>query len=255
MSGFKEIPIRRIDDTVELDNLVDEVLVSIRTSDGDLMANLLATPTDLEELAKGHVLSESLGYLESILVEGNDIILTGKFRERNVISSSTASCGACSTQDASSIFSVDTNPPVVNSSWDVICVGMERMRSEQKLFAKTGGSHAAALISENEFIIREDIGRHNAVDKVIGAAQDHSRYALLLSSRGGVELVAKACRVGIGLVVCQGAVSAAAAELARGTGMTLVAFCRDGKGVIIGDNSRINQQSLSSSASSPAYGG
>ena len=239
MSGVRKVPINRNLSVAEMDDMADEVLIRIITTDNKLLANMLATPMDLEDLVRGHVLSEGLGVIESVKIKGHEIVIEGEFRERKLLSTSSPSCGACSSEDASQIFAVDENPRHIAFTWDKIHAGMERMRSEQVLFNKTGGTHAAALLSEQDFVLKEDVGRHNAVDKVVGATDNHSNYALLLSSRGGVELIAKACRVGIGLVACQGAASSAAADFVRSSGMTLIAFCRDGEGVVIGDNSRI----------------
>ena len=91
--------------------------------------------------------------------------------------------------------------------------------------------------------MKEDIGRHNTVDKVVGAAimmnQNPSEYVLVLSGRMGWELVAKAARVGIEIVVSVGAISSAAADLGRACGMTLIGFARENTGVVIGDTNRI----------------
>ena len=239
MSGSRKIPIIRSNSAAEMDELADEVPVIIRSLEGDVLANMLATPFQLDDLARGHIISEELGKIENLEIEDYTVIVEGNFRERSIVSTSTASCGACSTEDIANIMEVENFPSHGVFEWSKIHAAMNKMRSMQKLFKKTGGTHAAALYSDDFFILREDIGRHNALDKVIGATSDYSDKALLLSSRGGVELIAKACRIGIGLVACQGAISAAAADLARSTGMTLIAFCRAGEGVIIGDNSRI----------------
>jgi len=112
----------------------------------------------------------------------------------------------------------------------------EAMNASQPLFRKTGGAHAAAIAPlpfeehAREIVVREDIGRHNALDKTVGAACGAGlpldRCLLFLSSRLSVEMVAKAARVGIGDVAGIGAASATAVLLARKLGMFLAGFAR-----------------------------
>ena len=133
-----------------------------------------------------------------------------------------------------------TNKATISGKFDKI---MNNMLENQIVFKNTGGVHAAAILSEEGEIryLREDVGRHNAMDKAIGACirDGNSPGIICLTSRIGWELVAKAVRSNIGIIIAAGAISNAAEELARQSNVTLVGFANRNKPMIIGSTSRI----------------
>jgi FdhD protein len=154
---------------------------------------------------------------------------------RNVLT--TSACGVCG---RTTIEQVRTRSPYDLTSDDVrwdpsfICALPEALRRHQAVFDRTGGLHAAGLFrsgTEGPLAVREDVGRHNAVDKVIGwALREHGlplrHTALVVSGRASFELVQKAVVAGIPALVAVSAPSSLAVELASEVGLTLVGFAR-----------------------------
>jgi FdhD protein len=148
----------------------------------------------------------------------------------------TSSCGVCG---KSSIDAVRTVKSPVAAKEDMpVAAGVfydlpQKLRQQQEVFEATGGLHASALFDpEGNFkLLREDVGRHNALDKVIGAALEAGmlpldRYILLLSGRASFELIQKAAMAGIKIVAAVGAPSGLAAQLAAEFDITLIGFLR-----------------------------
>ena len=159
---------------------------------------------------------------------------------RNVTTSS--ACGVCG---AESIDAVRTRSRYrLTRDWSIdprlVLDAARALGPQQAVFSRTGGVHAAALVDleGNLLVVREDVGRHNAVDKVIGWALLADRLPLrdcflLVSSRAGFEITQKACLAGIPLVACVSAASSLAVDTAEEFGQTLVGFTRaadDGDG-------------------------
>jgi FdhD protein len=120
-----------------------------------------------------------------------------------------------------------------------------KLRALQRVYPETGACHGAGLFDEagEPLFVREDVGRHNAVDKVVGAALHGglptAGATIVLSGRAGFELVQKAAAAGIALVVAVGAPSSLAVQLARDTAITLVGFARDGHFNIYSQSGRL----------------
>lgn len=154
--------------------------------------------------------------------------------ERNFYT--TSSCGLCgkASLDAvrtASTWSVADDPLRVTPA--LLAALPERLREAQRVFDRTGGLHAAALFSADGelVVVREDVGRHNAVDKVIGHAVRNGMLPLresilMVSGRASFELVQKAVMAGIPALAAVSAPSSLAADLAEENGMTLVGFLR-----------------------------
>ncbi|HEY3429415.1 MAG TPA: formate dehydrogenase accessory sulfurtransferase FdhD, partial [Cyclobacteriaceae bacterium] len=147
----------------------------------------------------------------------------------------TSSCGVCG---KTSIDAVKVNCSTTSDSFQIkssiIHSLPEKLRKAQQVFEYTGGLHASALFDDtgNLILLREDVGRHNALDKIIGAMLFKkeiplSKYALLVSGRASFELIQKAAVAGISLFAAVGAPSSLAAQLAKDVDMTLLGFVRD----------------------------
>ncbi|MCA1830985.1 MAG: formate dehydrogenase accessory sulfurtransferase FdhD [Actinobacteria bacterium] len=149
----------------------------------------------------------------------------------------TSACGVCGKAALDAI--ATTNVPHIAAGPvvrpDVIAKLPDRLREDQRIFDKTGGLHAAGLASPegNLVEVREDVGRHNAVDKVIGAlymekALPASDRVLVVSGRASFEIMQKAAAAGIPIVAAVGAPSSLAVDVAKTFGMTLAGFVRGG---------------------------
>lgn len=148
----------------------------------------------------------------------------------------TGACGVCGSESLADILGRELPPlPAQTHAPNVkaMLTLPERLAEAQKVFARTGGLHGAAVADASGalLVVREDIGRHNAVDKVLGWSLMHrqSPTALVASSRASFEIVQKAAMAGVPVVVTVSAPSSLAIDLAQATGITLLAFARDGR--------------------------
>jgi FdhD protein len=162
------------------------------------------------------------------------------FQKLERFSYTSSSCGICGKASIEAI-QMQCSIPIDSTlkvSSDFIYQLPNIVEEKQIFFKHTGGSHVAALVrlnspnSGNLLLLREDIGRHNALDKVIGAALQQnllplSDSLLFMSSRASFELIQKAVMAGISLMVCVGAPSSLAIETAQAFGMTLIGFSKE----------------------------
>ncbi len=153
----------------------------------------------------------------------------------------TSSCGVCGKASLAAVRKMARGPSPSGGEGLRIAVTTihqmpGRLRGSQEIFEQTGGLHAAALfdVLGDLRLIREDVGRHNAVDKIVGAMWLEGRVPvkdriLFVSGRASFELAQKAVRAGIPILAAVGAPSSLAIELAEASGMTLIGFVRDGR--------------------------
>ncbi|MEU3462159.1 formate dehydrogenase accessory sulfurtransferase FdhD [Streptomyces sp. NPDC006733] len=238
------------------DTLVAEEPLEIRLN-GKALAITMRTPGDDFALAVGFLASEgvigradqiaNIVYCAGAVADGSNTYNIVDVRlaegvtvpditlERNVYT--TSSCGLCgkASLDAvrtNALWKITDTPPV-RVGTDLLAVLPDRLRAAQQVFERTGGLHAAALFTtDGELVdIREDVGRHNAVDKLVGRALQQdllplSDLVLLVSGRASFELAQKAVMAGIPVLAAVSAPSSLAVDLADEAGLTLVGFLR-----------------------------
>ncbi|MGH3621222.1 MAG: formate dehydrogenase accessory sulfurtransferase FdhD [Sciscionella sp.] len=237
------------------DSLAAEEPLELRV-DGQALAVTMRTPGNDVELAHGFLLSEGvIGHLEDVAVarycngvddEGRntynvlDVALAQGVTapragvERNFYT--TSSCGVCGKAALDAVRLQTRFSPAVDAcevSSEVLAGMPDTLRQGQRVFASTGGLHGAGLLTPDGrmLVVREDVGRHNAVDKVLGWALLADRVplsgcVLLVSGRASFELVQKAAMAGIPVLAAVSAPSSLAVDLAAEQGMTLVGFLR-----------------------------
>jgi FdhD protein len=235
------------------DALVAEEPLEIRIG-REAVAVTMRTPGNDFELAVGFLLTEGV-------VERGDQITEMRYcvedepQQYNILSvtiagdapgmaasgfrnfTTTSSCGLCgkaSIEDVRRRASFDVRADTVTVSSSVLQTLPGALRDAQRVFDRTGGLHAAGLFTAGGDLVclREDIGRHNAFDKVIGWAATKGRvpltgHVLLASGRASFELVQKSLLAGVPVMAAVSAPSSLAVQLAEDSGMTLVAFLRD----------------------------
>jgi FdhD protein len=224
----------------------------------------LRTPGDDEELVAGFLFSEGIISKREDLValrmpgekdaEKNLVRVTLDLSVRLASNSAArrfsagSACGVCGKASIAQLRRRGLRSPKASSLFDpeMLCQLPPILRETQAVFVRTGGLHAAALFTATGelLVLREDIGRHNAVDKAIGWALLSGRvplsdHIMLVSGRGGFEIVQKSIAAGIPLLASVSAPSSLAVQLAREMGLTLVGFLRGRRFVIYAGEERI----------------
>jgi len=244
------------------DYLAAEEPLEIRVG-GRSLAVTMRTPGHDEELGAGFLLTE--GVITSrdqiaaiqkpggtagpgcnlVNIELQSCMFDAERLQRNFYA--TSSCGICGKASIEAVRARGLRPLSGGFSCDpeVLCTLPEKLRANQQVFGRTGGLHAAALFdgSGELLAVREDVGRHNAVDKVVGWALLNesvplSTYVLMVSGRGGFEIVQKALVAGIPVVASVSAPSSLAVRLAKELNLTLVGFLRERRFVIYAGQER-----------------
>jgi FdhD protein len=238
----------------ERDQVAVEEPLEIRIN-GTPVAVTMRTPGHDEELALGFCLSEGLqpeaARLPADLAANTVEVDAAAFDPARLQRSfyTTSSCGVCG---KGALEAVAVEAPRVESelhvALDVVASLPDALRSEQGAFAVTGGLHATGLFTtDGELLcVREDVGRHNAMDKVIGWAFGAGRLpladaVLCVSGRLSFELVQKAAVAGCPVVVAVGAPSSLAVSLAEDRGITLCGFVRNGNANVYSEAWRIDR--------------
>jgi len=273
--------IRDIDDKVA-DDLVAieeplEIRIGFRGADGrdeKSVSITMRTPGNDEELAVGFLFTEGLlgSAAEVVEVWHRSPPVPGDADLRNVIRVdlvdeasidfarlerhfyTTSSCGVCGKASLEALNTQSRYSDVLlQSDFSIATADImnltQKLMSEQKVFGETGGLHASGLFdaSGNIHIVREDVGRHNAMDKLIGRlfldgglpATDHG---VLVSGRTSFELVQKVAMAGVPMLAAVGAPSSLAIDVAREFGITLIGFLRDGRFNVYSADQRIRTQ-------------
>lgn len=233
------------------DDCVAEEMPIAMLYNGVSFAVMMATPHDLEDFALGFSLSEGLVTAPTQLLQVDvQTLLEGMQLSMKVDAQAhgahlahqherllpgRSGCGICGTRELEQ--AIRHSPPVsagITVTRNALERALSQLQSQQPINAATGAVHAAAWANRDGSIVlvREDVGRHNALDKLIGAMHragiDPQNGMALVTSRASYEMVTKASSAGIALLAAISAPTALAIELARSAGITLIGFARPG---------------------------
>lgn len=247
--GYETMQVHRFHQDLyenEMDYIVQEYPVAL-IYNGISHAVMMATPSDLEVFAKGFSLSEgilqSLNELYSLDIRQNelgvevDMTISSRafmaLKEQRRMMVGRTGCGLCGIESLNQLY---TNLPAVStqvpSTWlNQIPNAIAQLKVRQKITALTGGAHAAAWVVKGQIVVLfEDVGRHNALDKLLGylAEQklDVAEGFVVMTSRASYELIRKCAQYNIGLLATISAPTSMAIDMAKQLNLTLASFCR-----------------------------
>ena len=260
--SLKQVSVLRVRDgeqTIANDVIAVEVPVALEYN-GISHVVMLASPADLENFALGFSLSEGIiqqaselyscevesteaGWLVHLEIAAERFMLL-KERRRNL--AGRTGCGLCGTESLEQVTRCTTAVSHRHQFTEAAIVnGMHAMQNLQPLQKQSGATHAAAWMTAQGqvVLVREDVGRHNALDKLIGVmAEDKCDFCtgvLLITSRASYEMVQKAAIMNVGVIAAISAPTSFAVELAEQTGVTLIGFMRDHSYVVYTHANRV----------------
>ena len=258
VSKYKDSKIQEVKDSVSIEEPLEMRLKFKKNGKWETqnISITMRTPGNDEDLIRGFLFNEriieNINQIESTEQKGDDV---GDYNLKNTIEATinnienldierlkrnfltNSSCGVCGKTSLDSIEilkkeKLDLSFPLIKQ--DIIMKSPYLLKNKQSEFAKTGGIHASALIDENGEVIatREDVGRHNALDKLIGHTiqnkiMNPKKQFIACSGRLNFELVQKALMANIGLMVGVGAPTSLAIDLAKRYNMTLLGFVKE----------------------------
>lgn len=239
--------------------LAGEMPVALEVN-GTAYATMMATPADLEDFATGFALAEGLvasvaeildlsvhevagGRIVRLQVEGSG---AARWQDRVRVRLAEGSCGLCGLESIEQVLRpLPHVPPGLRTTRQAVQAALQALSAHQPEGRRTGAMHAAAFCMPDGTIAsaREDVGRHNALDKLVGAlarqGRDMADGFVLVSARCSYELVEKTVRTGCPMLVAISAGTDLAVERARQSGLTLAALARDDTMLVLNDPARM----------------
>lgn len=219
------------------DLVAEERLVEIYVNNRPYVS-VMATPAQLDFLAIGYLFTEGaiggISDISDISVNGLKVqaeIKTGRSAPPRRARSSGFGLGSVAVDDLREFRAVKADPPAIGAG--LIIELMEEFNRQSDLFRQTGAVHSACLVKGRQRFFAEDVGRHNALDKVIGqylrAGFSEEAGLILTTGRVSTEILIKASKAGLGTVISRSAATDRAVELARDLNMILIGFARQNR--------------------------
>ena len=257
--------INETDDKVAVEEPL-QIELEYSTASGRMQKNIavtMRTPGNDEELAAGFLFTEGIiknataiseikrshadGNIVQVILKENIIPVLGNAARNFYTTSSCGICGKASIDAINSVSVFTAAKDSININATILYNLQDKIKEQQHVFEDTGGIHASALFdcTGNFILLREDVGRHNALDKIIGAALMKNELPLnncmlFLSGRASFELVQKAVMAGIKVIAAVGAPSSLAVEMAEENGITLIGFLKSNRFNIYSGKDRID---------------